>query len=100
MRESVWGLIIGGVAVLTMPWLAYYKRRLARPGRLNSQSLRADAAEAVSCAYLAGVLIVGLLVSRLLGWWWLDLVAALALLPFILLEAHEATSGEDGLGGA
>ena len=76
-----------------MPWRAYYKRKLAAPGRLDSKALRADAAEAVSCAYLAGVLIVGLLLSRLLGWWWLGSVAAIALVPFIVIEAHEAASG-------
>ena len=95
---SVWGLIIGVIAVIAMPWLAYYKRKLARPDRLNSKALRADAVEAVSCAYLAGVLIVGLLLSRLLGWWWLDSVTALALIPFIVIEAHEATSEKDGKG--
>ncbi len=92
---SVWGLVIGAFAVILMPWLAYYKRRLAAPGRLDSKALRADAAEAISCAYLAGVLIVGLLLSRLLGWWWLDSVAALALVPFIVIEAREATSEKD-----
>jgi len=98
VRESIWGLIIGVIAVTGMPRLAYYKRRLARPERLDSKSLRADAAEAVGCAYLAGVLIVGLSLSRLLGWWWLDSVAALALLPFVVLEAHEATCGKDEKG--
>jgi len=81
-----------------MPWRAYYKRKLAAPGRLDSKALRADAAEAVSCAYLAGVLIVGLLLSRLLGWWWLGSVAAIALVPFIVIEAHEATSEDDATG--
>ncbi len=95
VKESVWGLIIGVVAVIAMPGLARFKRKLAGPDRLDSKSLRADAAEAVSCAYLAGVIIVGLLLNRLLGWWWLDSVAALALLPFIVFEAHEATAGEN-----
>ena len=27
------------------------------------------------------------------GWWWLDSVAALALIPFIIKEAHAAISG-------
>ena len=75
-----------------MPWLARSKRKLAGPDRLGSKSLKADAAEAISCAYLAGVLIVGLLMTWLLGWWWLDSVAALALFPFIVFEAHEAVN--------
>jgi len=92
--ESIWGLAIGVIAIVAMPWLAYYKRRLASLERLNSKSLRADAAEAASCAYLSAVLVVGLLLSRLLGWWWLDSVAALVLIPFIVIEGHEATSEE------
>ena len=95
VKDSIWGLIIGVVAMVAMPGLAHFKRKLARPDRLDSKSLRADADEAVSCAYLAGVLIVGLLLSRLLGWWWLDSVAAIALLPFIVLEARQATQKEE-----
>lgn len=95
---SVWGLAIGAFAVVLMPWLAHRKRMLAAPGRLDSRALRADATEAISCAYLAGVLIVGLLLSRLLGWRWLDGVAALGLVPFIVIEAREATGAEGATG--
>ena len=96
--ESIWGLAIGVIAIVAMPWLAYYKRRLASLERLNSKSLRADAAEAVSCAYLSAVLVVGLLLSRLLGWWWPDSVAALVLIPFIVIEDHEAMSEKSEVG--
>jgi hypothetical protein len=37
---------------------------------------------------------VGLAATRLLGWWWLDSVAALALIPFIIKEARAAISGK------
>jgi divalent metal cation (Fe/Co/Zn/Cd) transporter len=94
LGESVWGLVIGVVALLSMPLLAKYKRVLAAPNRLNSKALRADAAEAISCAYLSAVLMVGLLLSRLLGWWWIDSAAALLLIPFVILEGREALSGE------
>lgn len=92
---STWGLIVAVIAILGMPLLARYKRRLAGHQRLNSPSLRADAAEAISCAYLAGVLLAGLLLTRLFGWWWLDGVAALALVPFIVAEAREALEAEE-----
>jgi divalent metal cation (Fe/Co/Zn/Cd) transporter len=36
---------------------------------------------------------VGLAATRILGWWWLDSVAALALIPFIVKEAHGAIHG-------
>ena len=94
VRESAWGLIVVGIAIVGMPVLAHYKRRLAAPGRLDSRSLRADAAEAMACAYLAAVAIAGLILSRALGWWWIDSAAALALVPFIVSEAREAIATE------
>jgi len=91
-HESVWGILIGAVAKVGMPILAAYKLKVA--GRLNSRALRADAVESITCGYLSIVLMIGLAATRLLGWWWLDSVAALALIPFISKEAHAAISGE------
>ena len=91
-HESVWGILIGVVAKVGMPILAAYKLKVA--ARLNSRALRADAVESITCGYLSIVLIIGLAATRLLGWWWLDSVAALALIPFIIREGHAAISGE------
>src|SRR5437660_7085326 len=91
-HESVWGILIGAVAKIGMPILAAYKLKVA--ARLNSRALRADAIESITCGYLSIVLIIGLAATRLLGWWWLDSVAALALIPFIVKEARAAISGE------
>jgi divalent metal cation (Fe/Co/Zn/Cd) transporter len=75
-----------------MPILAGIKIRVA--ARLNSRALRADAMEAITCGYLSIVLMVGLAATRLFGWWWLDSVAALALIPFLIKEGREAIAGE------
>src|SRR5438874_2473007 len=91
-HESVWGILIGLVAKIGMPILAAYKLKVA--ARLNSRVLRADAIESITCGYLSIVLIVGLAATRILGWWWLDSVAALALIPFIIKEARAAISEE------
>src|SRR2546430_5705609 len=91
-NESVWGILIGVVAKVGMPILAGYKLKVA--ARLNSRALRADAIESITCGYLSIVLMVGLAATRLLGWWWLDSVAALALIPFLVKEARAAISGE------
>ena len=92
-RESVWGILIGLVAKVGMPILAGWKLKVA--ARLGSRALRADAMEAITCGYLSVVLMVGLAVTRLLpGLWWLDRVAALALIPFLLKEGREAIMGE------
>jgi len=97
-HESVWGIFIGAVAKVGMPILAGYKLKVA--ARLNSRALRADAIESITCGYLSIVLMTGLAATRLLGWWWLDSVAALALIPFVVKEARAAISGECGCGNA
>lgn len=91
-HESAWGIVIGLIAKIGMPILAGYKLRVA--ARLNSRALRADAMEAITCGYLSIVLVVGLLATRVLGWWWLDSVAALALIPFLIKEGRAAIRGE------
>ena len=91
-HESVWGILIGAVAKVGMPILAAYKLKVA--ARLNSRALRADAVESITCGYLSIVLMIGLAATRLLGWWWLDSAAALALIPFLIKEARAAISGE------
>ena len=87
-HESVWGILIGVVAKIGMPILAAYKLKVA--ARLNSRALRADAIESITCGYLSIVLMIGLAATRLLDWWWLDSVAALALIPFVISEAQAA----------
>lgn len=91
-NESVWGILIGLIAKIGMPILAGYKLTVA--ARLNSRALRADAMEAITCGYLSIVLMVGLAATRVFGWWWLDSVAALALIPFLMREGREAINGE------
>src|SRR5438094_3823226 len=91
-HESIWGIFIGAVAKVGMPILAGYKLKVA--ARLNSRALRADAIESITCGYLSIVLMTGLAATRLLGWWWLDSVAALALIPFSINEACGAIAGE------
>jgi divalent metal cation (Fe/Co/Zn/Cd) transporter len=91
-HESVWGIGIGLVAKVGMPLLAAWKLKLA--ARLNSRALRADAMEAITCGYLSVVLMVGLGATWLLGWWWLDSIASLALIPFLIKEGREAIKGE------
>ncbi len=90
-HESVWGILIGLIAKIGMPVLAGFKLKVA--ARLNSRALRADAMEAITCGYLSVVLMVGLAATRFFGWWWLDSIAALALIPFLIREGRAAISG-------
>lgn len=90
-HESVWGIVIGLIAKIGMPILAGFKLKVA--ARLNSRALRADAIESITCGYLSIVLMVGLAATWLFDWWWLDSVAALALIPFLIKEGRAAISG-------
>lgn len=85
---SVAGVAVSAAAIIAMPLLARAKAGVNQV--LQSPSLRADIAETVSCAYLAGVTLAGLLLSMVFGWWWAQYVAALALLLWLVPETREA----------
>jgi len=60
---------------------------------LESPSLRADIAESITCAFMAGATLAGLVVSMATGWWWVQYVAAISLLVWLVPEAREALRG-------
>jgi divalent metal cation (Fe/Co/Zn/Cd) transporter len=92
------GIALALVAVVGMPLLARRKRAIGT--RIDSAALRGDAACSITCAYMAGALLVGLVVTAVLGWWWADSVAALGLLYWLQREAREALVGaRAGRGG-
>lgn len=85
------GLMVAlGSSVIT-PWLAFQKRRLGE--RLHSHALMGDAACSMTCAYMAWTLLGGLLLQKLFGFWWIDPVAAVGILYFVLREAWESLIG-------
>lgn len=86
--SSLLGLVISAAALVVMPLLSVLKRRTGT--RLGSQMLLADAAESLFCAYLSVTVLVGLLLNAVLGWWWADPVAALAVVPLVIKEGLEA----------
>ena len=63
--DSILGIGVAAVAVVAMPMLALAKSRANR--LIASASLRADIAETITCAYMAGVTLVGVALSMLLG---------------------------------
>jgi divalent metal cation (Fe/Co/Zn/Cd) transporter len=90
-ERSIPGIVIAGVAVIVMPLLAKAKRRVA--DGIGSGAMHADAKQADFCAYLSGILLSGLLLNALLGWWWADSVAALTMMPIIAKEGLDALRG-------
>ncbi|MEA3136795.1 MAG: hypothetical protein QOC71_1076 [Thermoplasmata archaeon] len=87
------GVGLTAVSLVVMGFLARAKRRAGRS--LNSRALVADAAQTQACFYLSAIVLVGLAANLVLGWWWADPVAALAIVPFLGYEAREAWLGRD-----
>jgi hypothetical protein len=75
-----------------MPVASAVQRRTGR--ELGSASAVADSQQALLCTYLSGVLLVGLAVNSLFGWWWADPVAALVIAVVAVREGREAWRGE------
>ncbi len=87
--EDSWlGIGVSLAAVLFMPFLAFRKRALAL--RLHSLSLADDAAELITCAYMAGTVLLGLVFNALFHWWWVEYIAALGFLVWLGKETWEA----------
>ncbi len=87
--ERSWlGVAVSAAAVLVMPWLAARKRAANRS--ILSAALRADIAESATCAYLAGVTLIGAAVNAITGLWWVEYMAAVILLRWLVPEAREA----------
>ena len=80
------GLTLASIAIMTVLW----RWRLSLAHRLGSPALRGDAACSVVCLYMAIATLVGLALNALLGWWWADPIAGLALIWWIRGEANEA----------
>lgn len=71
------------------------KRKLKVAGQLGSRAMRADAAESITCGYLSVVVVIGLLVQLLTGFWWVDAVTSLGIVWFLVTEGREAWAGHE-----
>lgn len=96
MREvpetSYAGIIIATLSLIVMPLLAKEKRKVAV--KLNSRAMSADSKQTEICAYLSVILLGGLLLNALFGFWWADPIAALIMTPIIAKEGIEALRGK------
>jgi divalent metal cation (Fe/Co/Zn/Cd) transporter len=86
------GIGLAAFTAPTMPLLARAKRNVGR--KLNSSATVSEAGQNMICAYLSIALLVGLLANALLGWWWADPIAALAIAAIAANEGIDAWRGE------
>lgn len=90
--ESPVGIVLALLSVTIMPLIAFWKLQVAAKG--NLQSIAMEAKETIACSALSVTLLVGLVANALLGWWWLDAVTALLLVPWLVREGLEGIRGE------
>jgi divalent metal cation (Fe/Co/Zn/Cd) transporter len=92
-KASLPGIVLAVLSLIVMPLLARAKRKVATA--ITSQALIADSRQTDICAYLSAILLGGLSLNALLGWWWADPIAALIMVPIIAREGFEAWEGEE-----
>jgi len=92
-ERTVPGIIIAALSVVIMPVLARAKRQVGI--RLGSRALTADAMQTSLCTWLSAIVLVGLGLNALFGWWWADPVAAICMTPIIAKEGIEGLRGEE-----
>jgi divalent metal cation (Fe/Co/Zn/Cd) transporter len=86
------GLAITALAMPVMYVLA--RRKIAVAEALGSRAMRADAMESVTCGWLSLVVLVGIVAQGLTGAWWIDAVASLGIVWFLVKEGREAWRDE------
>ena len=94
-ERSIPGIIVAGASVVVMPLLAAAKRRVA--AGIGSGAMKADSRQTDFCTYLSAILLGGLLLNALFGWWWADPAAGLVMVPMIAKEGFDGAPGQSVL---
>jgi divalent metal cation (Fe/Co/Zn/Cd) transporter len=82
------GIVWLACTCVAMLVLAYWKGRTGTA--LGNPVLQAEAHVTVVDAYLAGAVLVGLLVNAIAGWWWADPLAGLVIVYYGIKEGLHA----------
>ena len=91
--EASWvGIGLAVFTTLTMPVLAYVKRRVGL--KLGSAATVKEASQTQLCAYLSVALLIGLVLNAAAGLWWADPLAALFIAAVAVKEGRESWRGE------
>jgi divalent metal cation (Fe/Co/Zn/Cd) transporter len=86
-ERSIPGIALAVVSLIVMPMLSRAKKSVGK--LLGSTAMKADARQTDFCAYLSAILLVGLVLNAISGWWWADPAAALVMVPIIAKEGFE-----------
>lgn len=91
-EHSVVGIVLAATSLVLMPVLSYAQRRAGR--ELGSRSAVADSKQTLLCTYLSGVVLAGLVLNSLLGWFWADPIAGLVIAAVAVKEGRDAWRGD------
>jgi divalent metal cation (Fe/Co/Zn/Cd) transporter len=91
-EASALGIAVTSISIGVMWWLARAKRTAARA--LGSRALEADSFQTTACWWLSIIVLVGIGLNAIFGWWWADPVAAIVMTYFIVREGREAWAGD------
>ena len=86
------GIALAAFTAVTMPLLARSKATIARA--LGSLAAESESKQTMLCAYLSLALLIGLGANALVGWWWADPLAGLAVAAVALREGVSGWRGE------
>ena len=90
---SAVGVAVTSLSIGLMWWLARAKRRTAIA--LGSRAMQADAFQTTACWWLSIIVLAGIGINALTGWWWADPFAAIAMCLVLVREGRDAWAGED-----
>jgi len=90
-EHSIPGIVLACVSLIVMPILSRAKKNIGKA--LGSAAMNADARQTDFCIYLSAILLAGLVLNAVLGWWWADPVAALSMVPIITKEGFDGVKG-------
>ncbi|GGJ12541.1 hypothetical protein GCM10010885_22390 [Alicyclobacillus cellulosilyticus] len=94
-ESNIIGVMVALVSGIVMPILSRAKIRIGE--HIGSKALKADGLCSMVCAYMAWTVLGGVACTALFGWWWVDAVAALALVYFVVKEGWEAVQEARGV---
>lgn len=91
--DASWvGIGLAAVTLTTMPPLARAKARVGE--QIGSSATKSEGRQNLLCAYLSAGLLVGLGANALLGLWWADPAAALAIAGVAVVEGRASWRGD------
>jgi divalent metal cation (Fe/Co/Zn/Cd) transporter len=93
---SLPGLTVTMLAIPIMYFLS--RRKLQVANAIGSRALRTDAVESITCGWLAFIVVGALIAQLLIGTWWIDPIASIGIVWFLVREGREAWEGGECCG--